>query len=158
MRILISIMAVGSLLSAAGCGHVQNDDRTSWHQASRPATHSSRQEVQHAIERFRRAMINRRPDEILRLSAPNLTFGHSNGVVQTREEFAEIVRSGAEVFKRVDLTKRHLTLSGDIAVERHHFSADIIYQGKLQNFELEVVEVWQKMNGWKLVARQALKV
>jgi len=119
----------------------------------------TRKEVERAIEHFRQAMIQRRPDWILSGSTSELTFGHSNGVVQTREEFAEVVRSGEEIFKRVDITNRHLTISGDVAIERHHFSADIVYKGELKTFELEVVEVWQKANdSWQLLARQAIKV
>lgn len=125
-----------------------------------PSTGNSelKSEVEVAVEGFRRAMVERRPDLILSYASPKLTFGHSNGVVQTREEFAEVVRSGAEVFKRVDLTDKNLTVVGNTAIERHHFSADIVYQGKLMNFELEVVEVWQKTDRWRLVARQAVKV
>jgi len=103
-------------------------------------------------------MVERRPDWILADSASHLTFGHSNGVVQSRNEFAEVVSSGAEIFKRVDITNRRLTVSGNVAIERHHFSADIVYNGKLRTFELEVVEVWQKSSRWRLIARQALKV
>lgn len=113
-------------------------------------------EVEQAIEQFRKAMVERRPDKILAYSASELTFGHSNGVVQSREEFADVVRSGAEVFKRIDITNRHLTISGNTAIERHHFSADIVYEGSLRTFELEVVEVWQKTDRWRLIARQAL--
>lgn len=118
----------------------------------------ARREVEQAIEHFRRAMVERRPDWILSDSAAELTFGHSNGIVQSQKEFAEVVRSGEEIFKRIDITDRHLTISGNTAIERHHFSADIIYKGALKTFELEVVEVWQKTDRWRLIARQALKV
>jgi len=118
----------------------------------------ARAEVEQAIEHFRQAMIERRPDWILADSAEELTFGHSNGIVQSREEFADVVRSGEEIFKRIDITDRHLTVSGNVAIERHHFSADIVYKGDLMTFELEVIEVWQNTDGWHLLARQAIKV
>lgn len=127
---------------------------------SRPAVSRERleQEVNHSIEAFRKAMVEADPGVILAYSMPELSFGHSNGVVQSREEFAEVVRSKAEDFKRVELTDRHLEIVGDTAVERHHFSADIVYQGTLTNFELEVVEVWKKVDDyWRLFVRQAFK-
>lgn len=115
-------------------------------------------EVNHSIEAFRRAMVEADSGVILAYSMPELSFGHSNGMVQTREEFAEVVRTKAEDFKRVDLTNRRLNIVGDTAVERHHFSADIIYEGRLTNFELEVVEVWKKVDDyWRLFVRQAFK-
>ena len=125
-------------------------------QSDRPSV--ARKEVEKAIEHFRQAMVERRADWILSDTDSHLTFGHSNGVVQTREEFAKVVSSGAEIFKRVDITNRRLTVSGNTAIERHHFSADIIYNGRLRNFELEVVEVWQKSDRWRLIARQASKI
>lgn len=123
---------------------------------NKPDVYLARIEVEQAIEQFRTAMVERRPDKILAYSASELTFGHSNGVVQSREEFADVVRSGAEVFKRIDITDRHLTISGNTAIERHHFSADIVFEGSLKTFELEVVEVWKKTDRWRLIARQAL--
>ncbi|MEM7425507.1 MAG: nuclear transport factor 2 family protein [Pseudomonadota bacterium] len=115
------------------------------------------QEVAQAVETFRRAMVEARPEEIISISDPGLSFGHSNGYVQTREEFAETVRSGEEIFKRVDLTNKKLSVVGDTAIERHHFSADIVYKGKLRNFELEIVEIWKKTDKWRLLVRQAFK-
>lgn len=115
-------------------------------------------EVNHSIEAFRNAMVQAKPDIIMAYSMPDLSFGHSNGVVQSREEFAEVVRSKSEDFKRVELTNKRLKVIGDTAIERHHFSADIIYEGQLMNFELEVVEVWKKVdNYWRLFVRQAFK-
>lgn len=117
-----------------------------------------KREVNHSIEAFRKAMVEAESGIILAYSMPQLSFGHSNGIVQTREEFAEVVRSKAEDFRRVELSDRHLDIIGDTAIERHHFSADIIYEGKLKKFELEVVEVWKKVDDyWRLFVRQAFK-
>ena len=87
----------------------------------------------------------------------DLSFGHSNGHIQTVDEFVETVESGEEVFKRVDYTDRETRITGDTAMERHHFSADIVYKGKLMKFELEIVEIWKKTDHWRLAVRQAYK-
>jgi len=160
MRTAILITTLGLFLGFAttGCSHLRVDTGNFWGDRAQLGSTENRNEVERAIERFRWAMVERRPDLILHLSAAILTFGHSMGVVQSREEFVEVIRSGAEIFKRIDLTDRRLTLSGDVAIERHHFSADIVYEGKLRNFELEVVEVWQRSDRWRLIARQAVKV
>ncbi len=120
-----------------------------------PEARGVEQEVLAAVESFRRAMVEANPEEIIARAEPNLSYGHSNGFIQTREEFAETVRSGAEIFKRIDLTNKRLQVVGDRAIERHHFSADIVYKGKLVNFELEIVEVWKKTDKWRLLVRQA---
>ena len=159
---LISVILLSYQTSFTGSprvlasAQVPDVDPAVW-RTPQPAILSPEQEVAGAIEDFRRAMVEAKPERIIESSSPELSFGHSNGFVQTREEFAETVRSGAEVFKRVDLTNKHLQVIGDTAIERHHFSADIVYEGKLQNFELEIVEVWKKTDKWRLLVRQAFR-
>ena len=115
-------------------------------------------ELKHSIEQFRRGMVEADAGLIRRFSSPKLSFGHSNGEVQTLDEFIETLESQVEVFKRVDLINRNFKMAGKIAIERHHFSADIIYKGELKNFELEIVEVWEKSDHWRLLVRQAFKL
>ena len=123
-----------------------------------PARADSFNQVELAIENFRRGMVNRDIAVIEKYSSPNLSFGHSNGAIQTQKEFMAAVESGAEIFKRVDITNRSLKVNGNIAVERHHFSADIIINHKTQSFELEILEIWERTDRWRLIARQAFKV
>ena len=110
-----------------------------------------------SIDALRNAMMEADTGLLKAHASPDLSFGHSNGHVQTLDEFAETIRSGEEVFKRVDLTGRTLKITGNTAVERHHFSADIIYKGELKVFELEIVQVWKKTDRWRLSVRQAYK-
>ena len=113
-------------------------------------------ELKHSIEQFRKGMVEADAGLIRHYSSTNLSFGHSNGVVQTLDEFVDTLESQTEIFKRVALINRNLKVAGRIAIERHHFSADIVYKGELKNFELEVVEVWEKSDHWRLLVRQAL--
>ena len=154
---LISVVVLSYQTSFTGPGYTPAPAAEPVAQKASPAALTAAQQVQSATERFRRAMIEAKPEWIITLSEPKLTFGHSNGVVQTREQFADAVRSGEEIFKRIDFSNKRLTVVGDTAVERYHFSADIVYQGKLMNFELEVVEVWRKTDKWRLLTRQAIK-
>jgi hypothetical protein len=110
-----------------------------------------------SIDALRNAMMEADTDLLKAHASPDLSFGHSNGYVQTLDEFAETIRSGEEVFKRVDLTGRNLKITGNTAVERHHFSADIVYKGELKVFELEIVQIWKKTDRWRLAVRQAYK-
>jgi len=110
-----------------------------------------------SIETLRMAMIQADPNLFKAHSSPDLSFGHSNGHVQTIDEFATTISSGEEIFKRVDLTDRNVKITGNTAVARHHFSADIIYKGELKVFELEIVQIWKKTDRWRLAVRQAYK-
>ena len=162
MKLLARLVVLATLIGvagfASGCSKsfVGGTEETFMDHASLGRGETS--QIRHSIEGFRRGMVEANPAMLAAYSSPKLSFGHSNGVVQSQSEFMEVVRSGAEIFKRVDLTNRKLKIFGDTAVERHHFSADIIYQGKLMNFELEILEIWQKTDRWRLIARQAVKI
>ncbi len=125
---------------------------------SAPASNTDRVELDAAIDAFRRAMVTADTQTIRDFAMADLSFGHSNGHIQTMDEFIETVKSGEEVFKRVEYKNRETRITGDTALERHHFSADIVYQGKLMNFELEIVEIWRKTDHWRLSVRQAYKI
>ena len=110
-----------------------------------------------SIDALRNAMMEADTNLLKAHASSDLSFGHSNGHVQSLDEFAETIRSGEEVFKRVDLTGRNVKITGNTAVARHHFSADIVYKGELKVFELEIVQIWKKTDRWRLSVRQAYK-
>jgi ketosteroid isomerase-like protein len=51
-----------------------------------------------------------------------------------------------------------LTVSGDVALVRHHFSAQALKGTEVVPTEIENFQVWQKQDGkWLLAGRQAFK-
>ncbi len=155
---LSSVIALSYQMPASGSREIAGNSATVVHLPEQNGLGmEAEQEVRSAVDGFRLAMLLAKPDQIIASSAPDLSFGHSSGEVQTREQFADSLRRGVEVFKRVDLSNRKLRVVGDTAIERHHFSADIIYKGRLTSFELEIVEVWKKTDKWRLLVRQAYK-
>jgi hypothetical protein len=115
--------------------------------------------VKGASEAFRAAMVAGDGKSLTRLASPGLSFGHSNGLVQTREEFVGSVVQKKEIFREIKLVDQKVRVYGRTAVSRHEFHADILLEGKPLNVKLQCIEVWDKTSGgWKLVSRQAFKV
>ncbi|MEM7300857.1 MAG: nuclear transport factor 2 family protein [Pseudomonadota bacterium] len=120
--------------------------------ASKPAE----LELAESIEALRQAFENGDGAALNSLMDPSLSFGHSNGLIQTRAEFVNSVVSKAEVFNSLQYTNHENRVIGDVAIARHRFIADIIYQGKPINVDLGELQVWKRRNGrWMLFARQA---
>lgn len=93
------------------------------------------------------------------LLAKDLSFGHSNGLVQTKEEFMKAVLSGQEVFKTIQLTEHSSHVVGNDAINRHIFTSDLVLDGKPLSVRLGELQVWQKQAGnWRLIARQAFRI
>lgn len=112
-----------------------------------------------AIEEFRKAMVDGNGARLLELSHDDMSFGHAGGVVQTKVEFVKTVVDKEEVFHSIKLYDHSIKVSGDLAIARHTFDAFILYQGKDQNFLLNIAQVWKKQDGrWRLFLRQAYKL
>jgi ketosteroid isomerase-like protein len=111
-----------------------------------------------AIEEFRKAMVDGNGARLLEMSDDDMSFGHANGVVQTKVEFVKTVVDKVEVFHSIKLYDHAIRVSGDLAIARHTFDAFVFFQGKDQNFLLSIVQTWKKDDGrWRLFVRQSFK-
>jgi ketosteroid isomerase-like protein len=111
-----------------------------------------------AIEEYRKAMVDGNGARLLEMSADDMSFGHANGIVQSKVEFVKTVVDKVEVFHGIKLYDHNIRVAGDLAIARHTFDADVFFQGKDQNFLLNVVQIWKKEDGrWRLFTRQSFK-
>jgi ketosteroid isomerase-like protein len=123
-----------------------------------PALADATGDVLAAIEEYRKAMVDGNGARLLEMSADDMSFGHANGVIQTKVEFVKTVVDKVEVFHKIRLYDHTIRVSGDLAIARHTFDADVFFQGKDQNFLLSIVQVWKKEDGrWRLFTRQSFK-
>ena len=123
-----------------------------------PALADGTGDVLAAVEEYRKAMVDGNGARLLELSADDMSFGHANGVVQTKVEFVKTVVDKAEVFNSIKLYDHNIRVSGDLAIARHTFDADLIFQGKNLQLVLNIVQTWRKEDGrWRLFLRQSFK-
>ena len=114
--------------------------------------------VSHSVEALRKAMIGADKGQLDALLAPGLSFGHSNGVVQTKAEFMGAVIGRKEVFKSIALSDHSSAVVGSTAIVRQVFASDIDLEGKPISVRLGELQIWQKnASKWRLIARQAFK-
>lgn len=111
--------------------------------------------VNDAVQRLSAAMIAGNGQQMKDLTAATLSYGHSDGHLQTQSEFVQVIASGQTKYRRIDLTNSTTAVTGDAAVVRDHFSGTVDSEGKVNEVNFNVVMVWQKEHGaWKLLARQ----
>ncbi|WP_454565116.1 nuclear transport factor 2 family protein [Pseudomonas sp. AIG] len=122
--------------------------------ASAPAE----KDVAQAVDHLTQAMLHKDIAELNALTAPNLTYGHSSGKIQDKKEFIADIETGKSAFKTLQMQNQTITLSGDTALVRHHFSAQALKGTEVIPTEIENFQIWQKQDGkWLLVGRQAFK-
>jgi len=115
--------------------------------------------VTQAVESLRKAMVD--PDKAVldKLAAEDLSYGHSDGMIQDKAAFIKALVSGESDFINIELTEQTVKVVGNTALVRHHLSAATNNSGKPGTAKLSILLVWQKQKGeWRLLARQAVKI
>ena len=123
------------------------------------AQSQAERKVAEAVESLRNAMINADKNGLENLVADKLSYGHSGGAVDDKKTFVEKIVSGQSDFVTIDLSEQTISLSGNTAIVRHILKAKTNDGGKPGEVNLRILLIWQKQNGgWKLLARQAVKI
>lgn len=115
--------------------------------------------VSAAVEALRKAMVDPDKAALEKLTMPQLSYGHSNGMVQNQTVFIEALTSKQSDFVNINLSEQSITVVDRTAIVRHILSADTNDGGKPGHVNLSILLIWQKQKGeWRLLARQAVKV
>jgi Domain of unknown function (DUF4440) len=124
------------------------------------AQNKADKKVADAVEQLRKAMVDGNGPVLENLAAEKLSYGHSGGHIDDKKEFVEKIASGNSDFLTIDLTEQTISVSGKTAVVRHILKARTHDKGKDEaDVHLRVLLIWQKQKGgWKLLARQAVKI
>jgi len=110
------------------------------------------------VKEFHVALINKNTISINQQTDKVLSYGHSNGWVQTKTDLIKDFETGFisyQGFKEDSIT---VAMNGNMANVR--FIADITatMKGATNTYHLKVLEVWvKKGNRWILFGRQAVK-
>jgi len=124
------------------------------------AQNSDEKAVADAVEKLRVAIVDAKESELSKLTSADLSYGHSNGLLEDKKEFIRALTSEESNFTRIELSEQTIKISGDIALVRHKLMGDTHNKGKdPAPVKLGIFMVWQKLKGdWLLVGRQAFKL
>jgi ketosteroid isomerase-like protein len=124
------------------------------------AQSKSETEVAAAVESLRKAMIDADKATLERLTAAELSYGHSSGKIEDKASFVQALVSGQSDFLEITLTDQTITIKDKVALVRHKLSGNTNDPAKgPAPVNLGILLVWVKeKSGWKLAARQAFKL
>lgn len=109
-----------------------------------------------AIEDLRLGLMNKDKAKLAAVSADTLSYGHSAGRIETKQEFIDAVMARKAVVTSLKFTDPKLDVHGSSAIARHFYESESELDGKKSAIKIGVLQVWQKQDGkWKLYARQA---
>jgi len=110
------------------------------------------------VKEFHQALVKKNTVSINQQTDKALSYGHSNGWVETKADVIKDLESGYLSYGAIKEDSITVAINGNMANVR--FLADITatMKGVTSNFKLRVLEVWvKKSNRWVLFARQAVK-
>ena len=113
-----------------------------------------------AVDALNNAMVARDRATLEKLTAPQLSYGHSAGRIETRQQFVDNVVGGPSRFRFINATEQTIELAHADAIVRHLLTAETEdREGKVTPVRIGVLQVWQKQGAdWKLLARQAYRL
>ena len=116
-------------------------------------TSTDRQAVLAAEDRRYQAMLDGDLAALDELCAAELSYAHSSGTRDTKDEYLAKIGSGYYVYQRVDHPVERVEVAGDTAVVVGRMTADITVQGTPKTIDNLALAVWTRASGdWRLLA------
>jgi ketosteroid isomerase-like protein len=149
MRITRRYLTVAGALALGGLGL--------W-QSSAVAASADEAAVAQAVEALRKAFFEQDKTQLEALCAEELSYGHSDGRVETKAQFINGVMTRKAILKSLTLSDHAITVVGTTAIARHTWASESETDGKPTSTKIGVLQVWQKQGDtWKLLARQSVR-
>lgn len=113
------------------------------------------------VQAFRAAQLAADGKAFEALTAPELSYSHSSGVVEDKAAFIANATSGKNKMLSLEYKDPVIRVVGDVAIVRFHWmhEAEAVADGKKSTGNLHILMNWQKQGGdWKLLSRSATKL
>ena len=112
-----------------------------------------------AAAKLDKALVQKDSVALKQLLHKNVTYGHSSGWVQTKQQVLDDFKSGKLTYIKIENEDSKWTVDKDWASVRTITNASVIVDGEKKDLKLHVLAVWWKTNkGWQLIARQSTKI
>jgi hypothetical protein len=124
------------------------------------STHAQTEEekLTKTMKEFHQALVQKNTLSINQQTDKALTYGHSNGWVETKTDVINDLETGLISYQSIKEDSIKVTINGPMAHVRFVADIDATLRGNKSSFHLKVLEVWvKKGKRWLLFARQALK-
>ena len=110
------------------------------------------------LKEFHQALVKKNIVSINQQTDKALSYGHSNGWVETKPELIKNLETGYMKYRSYKEDSLQVVINGNVANTRFVADIEASRDGINGNYHLKVLEVWVKKDKrWLLFARQAVK-
>lgn len=115
--------------------------------------------LKEAAVKLDKALIEKDTVVLKQLLHKDLTYGHSNGWVQTKGDVMKDLGSGKMAYNKIESKDAKWTISTSVATLRTATDVEYSLDDKKGELHLHILQVWLKTNkGWQLLSRQSTKL
>ena len=115
--------------------------------------------VTQSVETLQKALLEADRTKLEQVASAQISYGHSDGRVETKEQFIHGVMTRKQVVKSLDFPDLKVAVVGNAAIARHIYLSESERDGKATTTRIGALQVWQKQDGgWKLLARQGFRL
>ncbi len=115
--------------------------------------------VREGVEILRKALFEADKTRLEQVASAQISYGHSDGRVETKEQFINGVMTRKQTVKSLAFPELKVAVVGNAAIARHIYLAESELEGKQTTTKIGALQVWQKQDGaWKLLARQGFRL
>ena len=106
------------------------------------------------------SLMENNDSKILELFSDDVSFGHSNGWIQNKDDFKKDFESGKVKYQSVKQTElKEFKIKNKFANIRRIIAVKGLYKNETFEMKLSVLEFWIQQKGiWKLWSRQSVKI
>lgn len=110
------------------------------------------------LKEFHKDMVKKNTVSLNQQTDKALSYGHSNGLVETKNDFLKNLETGYMSYNSYKEDSLQININGNMANVRFVADINVELNGIPGNYHLKVLEVWvNKGSKWILFARQAVK-
>jgi hypothetical protein len=111
------------------------------------------------LKEFHQALVNKNTVSINQQTDKALSYGHSNGWVENKNEMIKNLETGYTKYQGIKEDSLSVVINGNMAHARFVGDYTVSLNGGAMNtYHLKVLEVWvKKGKRWVLFARQAVR-
>ena len=123
-----------------------------------PMRETDEQKLSATLKEFHQALVKKNTVSINQQTDKALSYGHSNGWVETKEDLIKHLETGYMNYNSYKEDSMQLMINGNMANARFVADINVTLNGNTGTYHLKVLEVWwKKGKRWLLFARQAVK-
>ncbi len=111
------------------------------------------------LKEFHKSLVKKNTVSINQQTEKALSYGHSNGWIETKAEMIKNLETGYTSYKSIKEDSLQVVISGNVANARFVGDYEVsLNGGDTVVYHLKVLEVWvKKGKRWLLFARQAVR-